>query len=109
MLFHVTHATRYIYETPVPYCINEARLTPRLLPTQKVRKSDIGVEPAPGFLHFRKDYFGNDVASFGVFEKHERFAAIAESLVEVRPDLSLQESCVPWEEVKARLQARFDK
>jgi transglutaminase-like putative cysteine protease len=108
MLFHVTHATRYVYETPVPYCINEARLTPRTLPTQRVTKSTISVEPSPGFLRRRKDYFGNDVASFGVFEKHERFSAIAESLVEVRPDPSVPGSSMPWEEVKDLIAAQSD-
>src|SRR5688572_25190389 len=108
MLFHVTHLTRYIYQSPVPYSINEARLTPRTLPTQQVRSSTIGVEPSLGFLRFRKDYFGNDVASFGVFEKHERFAAIAESVVDLRPDLPLPDSGMPWEEVRELIAALSD-
>ena len=106
MLFEVTHTTRYIYETPVTYCINEARLMPRTLPNQQLMQSTIRVEPAPAFLSHRTDYFGNDVTSFGVFEKHERFAATAQSLVEVRPDVPLADSSVPWEDVRERIAAQ---
>ena len=79
MLFRVTHTTRYIYEAPVSQCLNEVRLTPRSMPDQQVLQTDLRVEPAPSFLRHRKDYFGNHVTSFGVFEKHEHFTAAAES------------------------------
>ena len=98
MLYQVTHTTRYTYETPVSYCINEARLTPRALPNQQVRASTVRVEPSPGFLSHRPDYFGNDVTSFGVFEKHDHFEAAAESLVEVRPAVFDGDSSLTWEE-----------
>ena len=109
MLFQVTHTTRYVYETPVTYCINEARLIPRTLPGQQVRQSTIRVEPLPGFLSQRTDYFGNGVTSFGVFEKHERFAATAQSLVNVRRSVSLPDSTVSWEEVRELLAEQADE
>ena len=98
MLYRVTHTTRYTYEAPVSYCVNEARLTPRALPNQQVRESAIRVEPSPGFLRHRPDYFGNSVTSFGVFEKHDHFEAAAESLVEVRPEGFDGDSPLTWEE-----------
>src|SRR5580765_5042030 len=83
MLFQVTHATRYVYETPVAHGLNEVRLTPRSLVSQNVRQTAIQVHPEPAFMHKRKDYYGNDVTSFEVFEKHDRLEATAESIVEV--------------------------
>jgi transglutaminase-like putative cysteine protease len=108
MLFQVTHATRYAYETPVSYCINEARLTPRALPNQQVRQSAICVEPAPAFWRQMTDYFGNDVTSFGVFEKHDHFAAIAQSVVDVKPEVRMADSSLSWEEARCLLAAQSD-
>jgi transglutaminase-like putative cysteine protease len=86
MMFHVTHTTRYIYGTAVSRGLNEVRLTPRGLPAQRVRESAIRVNPQPAFMHHRKDYYGNDVTSFEILEKHDRLEATAESIVEVVPD-----------------------
>ena len=85
MLYRITHSTRYAYPSPVTQCFTEARLTPRALPGQRVREHSLQVNPFPAFLQDRKDYFGNDVSTFAVFEKHDRFAAIASSVVEVQP------------------------
>ena len=47
--------------------------------------SSLEVEPTPAFVYQRKDYFGNDVSTFGVFETHENLTATATSLVDVGP------------------------
>src|SRR5262249_60495462 len=86
MLFQITHTTRYIYETPVSHCLNELRLSPRMLPVQQIHESAIHVNPKPAFIHHRQDYFGNEVTSFEVFERHDRLEATAESTVHVQPD-----------------------
>ena len=83
MLFQVTHTTRYIYETPVSHCLNEVRLTPRTCRTGSARDRHPR-SSGTRFMHHRKDYYGNDVTSFEVFEKHDRLEATAESIVEVR-------------------------
>ena len=85
MLYEVTHTTRYHYEAPVSQCLNEVRLTPRELPTQSVKMSYLEVVPTPAFVYRRKDYFGNDVSTFGVYETHENLTATATSVVDVGP------------------------
>jgi transglutaminase-like putative cysteine protease len=109
MLYEVTHITRYRYEAPVSQCLNEVRLTPRELPFQQVKVSSLQVEPAPAFVYQRKDYFGNDVATFGVFETHESLTATAMSHVDVTP-LALDDSNaqIPWESVKSIIAAQED-
>src|SRR5262245_58181519 len=83
MLYHVTHITRYQYEAPVSQCLNEVRLTPRSLFNQRVEQISLQVDPSPAFVYERKDYFGNDVSTFGVFDSHEKLTTTAKSVVEV--------------------------
>jgi len=99
MLFQITHTTRYLYETPVSHCLNELRLTPRGLAAQQVHETAIHVQPKPAFMHHRKDYYGNDVTSFEVFERHDRLEATAESTVEVQSEPTEVPS-LTWEEAR---------
>jgi transglutaminase-like putative cysteine protease len=108
MLYRITHSTRYSYPSPVTQCFTEARLTPRVFPGQQVREHSLQVTPFPAFLHERKDYFGNDVSTFAVFERHDRFAAIAASVVEVLPARTEMLSSPPWESVRDRLALPLD-
>ena len=100
MLFEITHTTRYSYEAPVSQCLNEVRVTPRVLPVQEVRQTEIVVEPSPAFLHHRKDYFGNDVSTFAVFEKHDQLTAAARSLVEVKAEADAVQPSLSWENAR---------
>jgi transglutaminase-like putative cysteine protease len=108
MLFHVTHKTRYIYQSPVSHGLNEVRLTPRSLAGQQVRQTAIRVQPQPAFMHHRKDYFGNDVTEFEVFEKHDHFEATAESVVEVQPEPIEPPPFISWEEARERIAGQED-
>ena len=72
MLYRTTHVTRYLYEEPVSQCLSEARLTPRSFDTQRVIESQIRLDPEPVSWDQRKDYFGNDVSTFTVFQMHDR-------------------------------------
>lgn len=108
MLYRINHSTRYAYPSPVTQCFNEARLTPRALPGQQVREHWLQVNPVPAFLQQRKDYFGNDVSTFAVFEKHDRFTAIATSVVEVDPHGGEILSSPAWEEVRDLLALPLD-
>jgi len=108
MLYRITHATRYAYPSPVTQCFNEARLTPRALPGQQVREHSLQINPFPAFLQNRRDYFGNEVATFAVFEKHDRFAATASSVVEVGPQTRKIVSSPRWEEVRRLLAQPLD-
>jgi transglutaminase-like putative cysteine protease len=105
MLFRVTHTTRYIYQAPVSQCLNEVRVTPRALADQTVLESDLRVEPAPSNFHRRRDYFGNDVTSFGIYEKHERFMATAESVVDVQTQIPAELPVLAWETAREMLAA----
>jgi transglutaminase-like putative cysteine protease len=51
-------------------------------------------------MHHRKDYYGNDVTSFEILEKHDRLEATAESIVEVVPDTAESLSLISWEEAR---------
>jgi len=108
MMFHVTHTTRYIYATAVSQGLNEVRLTPREFSGQRVRETAILVNPQPAFMHHRKDYYGNDVTSFEVLEKHDRLEATAESVVEVIPDVAESLPPIPWEEARNLIAAESD-
>jgi len=108
MLYEVIHSTKYQYEAPVSQCLNEVHLTPRVLPTQAVKGAILKVEPAPAFVYERKDYFGNDVSTFGVFETHDKLTATARSLVEVTPSgiAVIQQD---WEDVRGQIAAQTDE
>jgi transglutaminase-like putative cysteine protease len=106
-LYEVTHATHYSYEIPVSQCLNEVRVTPRSMPSQDVRRSEITVDPPPAYMHHRKDYFGNDVGVLAVFEKHDNLTATYRSLVEVKPPAEVL-SGITWEAARDALQAQTD-
>jgi transglutaminase-like putative cysteine protease len=108
MLFEISHTTRYIYPSPVSNCLNEVRLTPRTFPGQTVRESSIRVDPEPAFMRHRVDYYGNDVTSFEVFEKHERLEATAISVVEVQPSGNQELPIITWEDAQRRIAAQDD-
>lgn len=110
MQYEVTHTTRYKYEAPVSQCLNEVRLIPRVLPTQRVKVSSLQVDPAPAFVYNRKDYFGNDVSTFGVFETHESLTATAMSVVDVGPGrLGENGSPAGWQDVREKIAAQADE
>jgi transglutaminase-like putative cysteine protease len=108
MRFQVTHTTRYIYQSPVSHCLNEVRLTPRRLARQQILAAAIQVTPEPAFIHHRKDYYGNDVTAFEVFERHGRLQATAESIVDVRAEAAEPHTALSWEEARDRIAAQSD-
>lgn len=103
MIYRTTHTTRYSYESPVAHCHSEARLTPRILPRQRLIDWSLEVSPQPGAIVSRKDYFGNDVSSFAVLEPHERFVITSRSVVEVMRREGRQTGGCTWEEARGAL------
>ncbi len=85
MKIRAQHSTRYQYEGVVSHCHSEARLTPRILPSQRLLDWSLEVSPKPSAIISRKDYFGNDVSSFAVLEPHQEFEITASSLIEMTP------------------------
>jgi transglutaminase-like putative cysteine protease len=108
MLYQVTHVTRYLYEAPVTQCLSEARLTPRASTAQEVHETRIHVQPEPAVFEQRKDYFGNDVATFSVFRTHDRFVTTATSIVDVIPRRAEVLPLTSWEEARAYLSSHPD-
>src|ERR1044072_4785513 len=108
MLYRTSHITRYLYEEPVSQCFNELRLTPRPSAHQRVRETKIAIAPEPSEVHSRKDYFGNEVTSFAIFQMHDWFTATATSLVEVLPHQPKLVSNLSWEEARDMLATQPD-
>jgi transglutaminase-like putative cysteine protease len=100
MIYSAIHITRHIYQSPVAQSLNELRLTPRSLPGQQVREVNISIEPEPATWQSRKDYFGNEVITVGVYEPHSRFVIEAKSVVEVEAPSLDALSPIPWEEAR---------
>ena len=109
MLFHVMHATRYTYEIPVSHSLNEVRLIPRALPVQEIRRSEVQVQPEPAFMYYRKDYYGNDLSSFELFEKHDQLQITSESMVEVSATAGAPASSISWNEAQTAIAEQPDE
>jgi transglutaminase-like putative cysteine protease len=100
MVYETTHTTRYRYESPVAHCHSEARLTPRILPHQRLLDWSLEITPNPSAIISRKDYFGNDVSAFAVLEPHQEFSITSRSVVErVSPPTAPQQA-LSWEEAR---------
>ena len=109
MLYRATHLTRYSYEAPVSQCFTEARLTPRTLPGQRVIESQIEVDPETDVFDRRTDYFGNEVAVFSIFRRHESFTTTATSVVDVDARSAPLDGGPPWELARDTLAAHEDE
>lgn len=85
IIYRVQHATRYRYDAPVSQCQSEVRLTPRALPWQTVLDISVETLPVSGWVDRRVDYFGNEVRTFWIQERHDRFSTVATSRVRIDP------------------------
>jgi transglutaminase-like putative cysteine protease len=108
VLYRTNHITRYLYEEPVSQCFNELRLTPRPSAYQRVHETKINLDPEPAETYSRKDYFGNDVTTFAIFQMHDCFTATVTSLVEVLPHQPELVVSLPWEEARDMLATQPD-
>ena len=99
-VYRVLHRTAYHYAGDVVSSHNEAHLTPRTLPTQRPRRVEMHVEPAPDGVLRRRDYFGNDVVAFSLQTPHHELEIRSECEVELRaaPAFDAARS-TPWEQV----------
>ena len=60
MLLQISHTTRYSYDQPVDYALQQLRLTPQVVPCQKIVDWDVTLEG--GVIEaFYTDHHGNDV------------------------------------------------
>ena len=105
MVYRARHITRHIYEESVAQSVNELRLTPREFGRQRVREFQIRVEPEPALWRSRKDWFGNEVTTFSIFEPHDRFTVTAEGVIEVESGSMGILPSLRWEEARELIAA----
>lgn len=104
--YRVRHETTYLYGDPVVTSHNEAHLKPRQLGRQAVGRFQLEIQPPPSAVAWRQDYFGNDVAYFGLERPHERLRLVATSTVEVADTATPPpEQTRPWETVAAEIRS----
>ena len=108
MIYSATHITRHLYQSPVSQSLNELCLTPRSLTGQQLREVNICIEPEPATWHRRKDYFGNEVITVGIYEPHSRFVIEARSVVEVEAPAPGVVSSIPWEDARDLIASQPD-
>jgi transglutaminase-like putative cysteine protease len=102
VIYRVRHQTIYDYVQSVSVSHHVVRLTPRDLPGQRCRTSELSVWPVPPFhATTHTDYFGNTVSSFTLPESHTRMTVEATSELEVNavPQPPFPESPA-WETVR---------
>ena len=96
--YNVDHETRYGYTAPVAGSWQLARLTPRMLPWQKLLAHELHIEPPPDELRDESDSFGNTVTHFGLHRAHRVLSVRMSCSVDVSdrpvPDAEVDE---PWE------------
>ena len=102
MIYRVRHQTIYDYVQPVSVSHHVVRLTPRDLPGQRRRTSELSVWPVPPFhATAHTDYFGNTVSAFTLPESHTRMTVEANSELEVQAmALPLFSESPAWETVR---------
>jgi transglutaminase-like putative cysteine protease len=81
--YRVTHRTAYRYGEPAVAGQTVARVEPRTLPYQQVRRSTLDVEPEPSYWSHHDDGFGNHVTHLAFDEPHDRLGVTATSEVDV--------------------------
>ncbi|HWH82548.1 MAG TPA: transglutaminase family protein [Burkholderiaceae bacterium] len=86
--YTVQHETRYAYTAPVSQSWQLARLTPRVLPWQRLLSYSLEIEPKADERRDELDSFGNRVTHFGLHGAHRMLRVRMECLVEVdaRPE-----------------------
>ena len=83
MKYRVVHKTTYVSADPVSVGHNEAWLTPRDTPTQRVLSQHISISPEPSNRSSLVDYFGNTVTLFSFNQGYQTLTVAAEAEVEV--------------------------
>jgi len=79
MIYRVRHKTTYDYEDPVSVSHHLVRLTPRNLPGQVCRRTEISIVPVPAVTSTHNDYFGNIQTFFTLQEPHNSLIVEASS------------------------------
>lgn len=81
MQLRIRHTTGYAYDAGAAASYNEARMTPLTTTEQYVLHTRLDVTPVPWMFAYQ-DYWGTQVTSFEVHEKHNDLRVVSTSLVE---------------------------
>ena len=108
--YRVVHRTAYRYGEPVVSGQTVARVEPRTLAHQEVRRTMLAIEPEPSHWSHHDDGFGNHVTHLAFDEPHDHLVVTATSEVEVAPRPVPQQGwTAPWEQaVQALADDRSD-
>src|SRR5882757_605186 len=89
--YTVEHETHYAYTAPVSQSWQLARLTPRMLPWQRLLSHSVQIDPPANERRDELDSFGNMVTHFGLHGAHRMLRVRMECVVEVsaRPSVAL--------------------
>jgi transglutaminase-like putative cysteine protease len=100
MEFKITHITTYRYGVAAAEAYGEARLTPPELPTQRVLKHLVTIDP-PSRTSAYTDCFGNRVDFFSLPFRHQKLVITSRMQVETRPPVMPDENLeVPVQEAR---------
>jgi len=106
MEYTVRHRTTYRYMQDVSYSRHLVHLAPRETGSQRLTNFRLAVSPTPDQHISRLDFFGNPVDWLAIDEPHADVDVIAESrVVALSPPVRDTAESVPWEQVRARLDA----
>ena len=83
MKLRAEHTTTYLYSEPVSICHTEVHLVPRADRSQHLLDHHLAILPAPEPTFPRRDYFGNDVTYFSIYEPHRTLTITSRSLLEI--------------------------
>jgi transglutaminase-like putative cysteine protease len=99
--YTVEHETRYAYGAPVSQSWQLARLTPRMLPWQRLLAHSLQIDPPADERRDELDSFGNTVTHFGLHGAHRMLRVRMACTVEVgvRPEPAAIDA-PSWESVR---------
>lgn len=83
MRYRIRHLTRYDYAEAVTLSQNVAHLAPRSDGSVSVLSFRLDVEPLPGTIRTRLDYFGNRTDSFVITAPHRQLVVTSHAEVDV--------------------------
>ncbi len=99
MRYRIRHLTTYNYSDTVTLSQNLAHLALRATGSQHIFSHRLEIDPIPGVIHRRGDYFGNPTDAFTVSLPHDRLVVLSSSEVEVSPPMQPEASAtLAWDQ-----------
>lgn len=100
MFYSIRHLTKFTYKSQVSESIMETRMHPRSDQNQRCLTFQLSVTPRCRVFSYR-DHLANHVHHFDIPGLHGQLVIVAESLVEVQPQVEMPAALAPaaWEEL----------